>query len=104
MPTDKPRVTITLTEEELKRIEAYRFNTKQKNQTQAILSLVKLGLEDYIATSPGPEEPRDEEEAVIMKYVSGLTADQQELVFALLQVMIEQNKRNSFSAQAKADE
>lgn len=46
MPTERPRVTITVTEEQLKEIEAYRFGKKMKNQTQAILSLVRAGLDE----------------------------------------------------------
>ena len=54
--------------------------------------------------SPDPEGLRDEDESVIMKYVSGLTADQQELVLALLQAMIEQNQRKLSSAPGEAGE
>ena len=46
MPTEKPRVTITVTKEQLEEIENYRYGNKIKNQTQAILSLVKAGLEE----------------------------------------------------------
>ncbi len=46
MPTEKPRVTITVSKEQLEEIEAYRFGNKMKNQTQAILSLVRLGLDE----------------------------------------------------------
>lgn len=46
MPTERPRVTITVTEEELKEIENYRYGNKIKNQTQAILSLVRAGLDE----------------------------------------------------------
>ncbi len=46
MPTDKPRITITMTEDELKQIEDYRYGNKMKNQTQAILSLIKRGFSE----------------------------------------------------------
>lgn len=46
MPTEKPRVTITVTEEQLKEIEEFRYSNKMKNQTQAILSLVNAGLKE----------------------------------------------------------
>ncbi len=49
-------------------------------------------------TSPGQDGPRDADEEDIMKYVEGLTADQQELVLALLQAMIAQNQRKLSSA------
>jgi hypothetical protein len=47
MPTEKPRVTITMTEEALNRINEFRFKFKYKNQTQAILSLIEKGFEAY---------------------------------------------------------
>ena len=46
MPTAKPRVTITMSREELERIDAYRFDHKMKNQTQAILALINSGLRE----------------------------------------------------------
>lgn len=45
MPTEKPRVTITMTEEQLAQIEGYRYGNKMKNQTQAILSLIEKGMD-----------------------------------------------------------
>lgn len=44
MPTEKPRVTFTISQERLSEVEAYRFENKFKNQTQAILSLLEKGL------------------------------------------------------------
>lgn len=46
MPTEKPRVTFTLPKETLDRINDFRFATKAKNQSQAILSLIEKGLSD----------------------------------------------------------
>lgn len=44
MPTDKPRVTITMSEDQFEKIENYWHDNKMKNQTQAILSLLDAGL------------------------------------------------------------
>ncbi len=44
MPTEKPRVTITMSNEQFNSIDNYRFAHKMKNQTQAILSLIENGL------------------------------------------------------------
>lgn len=44
MPTEKPRVTFTLNKETLEKIDEFRFSTKSKNQSQAILSLIEKGL------------------------------------------------------------
>lgn len=62
MPTEKPRVTFTISQETLSKIDAYRFDNKIKNQTQAILSLINKGLSGLEAsgkTAPSlPDEAR----------------------------------------------
>ena len=45
MPTNKPRITFTLPHEMFTALEAYRHHNNMKNQTQAILSLLRVGLE-----------------------------------------------------------
>lgn len=52
MPTEKPRVTITMSKERLEELETYRFDNKFKNQTQAILSLIEKGLESFESDKP----------------------------------------------------
>ena len=49
MPTEKPRITFTLDEETLKAVDEYRFKYKKKNQSQAILSLIDLGMESLLS-------------------------------------------------------
>lgn len=44
MPTDKPRVTITMSSDQFEKVDNYRFSHKMKNQTQAILTLIEYGL------------------------------------------------------------
>lgn len=46
MPTEKPRVTFTLDKETFQKIDEYRFASKSKNQSQAILSLIEKGLSE----------------------------------------------------------
>ena len=46
MPTENPRVTITMTEEQLNQINEFRYGNQMKNQTQAILSLISKGFEE----------------------------------------------------------
>lgn len=53
MPTEKPRVTITMSEEQLAQIEHYRYGNKMKNQTQAILSLIEKGMDLLQAQGSG---------------------------------------------------
>lgn len=65
MPTNKPRVTITMTEQELGAIEDYQYFNNKKNQTQAILDLIRKGLDEAEAASA---EISAEELAHIKKY------------------------------------
>lgn len=45
MPTGKPRYTITLDEEMLKKIDDFRFENRLPNRTQATLELIRIGIE-----------------------------------------------------------
>ena len=45
MPTEKPRYTITLDEEMLKKIDDFRFENRLPNRTQATLELIRIGIE-----------------------------------------------------------
>ena len=45
MSTDKPRYTITLDEEMLKKIDDFRFENRFPNRTQATLELIRIGME-----------------------------------------------------------
>lgn len=46
MPTNKPRFTITVDEEIFKLIEDFKYEHRCKNQTQAVLTLIEIGLTD----------------------------------------------------------
>lgn len=68
MPTEKPRVTFTISQERLSEVEAYRFDNKIKNQTQAILSLIDKGLSGLESeTRKAPSLP-DEAQKVAARY------------------------------------
>lgn len=45
MATKKPRFSITVPVELLKRIDDYRFNNRMPNRTVAVIKLIELGLE-----------------------------------------------------------
>ena len=47
MPTDKPRVTFTISEEKLKELGSFQHENRIKNQTQAVLTLIEKGLSGY---------------------------------------------------------
>ena len=60
MPTDKPRITFTLDETTLKAIDDYKFKYRIKNQSQAILSLMELGMEALEAEKTKPASTADD--------------------------------------------
>ena len=47
MPTDKPRYSITVDEELLKKIDDFRFENRYPNRNQATLELIRLGMEAF---------------------------------------------------------
>ena len=51
MPTQKPRITFALSENEYSQLEEYRFSHKFKNQSQAILHLINLGLSEHLTSN-----------------------------------------------------
>lgn len=72
MPTIKPRVTITMTEEQLQKIEDLRFKKRFKNQTQAILALIDAGFEILKAKPTNAEDiiAQNHDKQMIKKYHS----------------------------------
>ena len=45
MPTEKPRFTITVDEELLKKIDDFRFENRYPSRSAATLALIRLGIE-----------------------------------------------------------
>lgn len=70
MPTAKPRVTITMTEEQLQKIENLRFKKRFKNQTQAILALIDAGFETLKSKNISAEDiiARNHDKKMVKKY------------------------------------
>lgn len=70
MPTEKPRVTFTLDQAMLDRVEKFRYASQSRSQSSAIIKLLKAGLAAYEADkekSPGPPDggPRLDPDAVM---------------------------------------
>jgi hypothetical protein len=67
MPTEKPRVTITMSETQLKQIDDFRFENKIKNQTQAMVLLMEEGMKSIVeqqenqTTQPKGRRENDDE-------------------------------------------
>lgn len=47
MATEKPRYTITVDEELLKKIDDFRFENRYQSRTAATIDLIKLGVEAF---------------------------------------------------------
>ena len=45
MPTEKPRYTVTVDEELLKKIDDFRFENRYPSRSAATLDLIRLGIE-----------------------------------------------------------
>lgn len=63
MPTLNPRITFTVSDELMDKIDEYRFQHRMKNQTQAIVSLLNLGLE-ALSDKPVEQLPKFTEDEV----------------------------------------
>ena len=46
MPTDKPRTSLTIDEDLLKRIDDFRFENRFMNRSTAIIELIRIGLDN----------------------------------------------------------
>ena len=65
MPTDKPRFSITVDQNLSDAIDDYKYRTRAKNQTQAVVELIERGLDSLdlrlveTKKSPAPEGTED---------------------------------------------
>lgn len=73
MPTEKPRVTFTISKEKLKELERFQHKNRIKNQTQAVLALIEKGLSGYeveTKNSPSTTEAAPGEDVLeLMEYL-----------------------------------
>lgn len=98
MPTIKPRVTITMTEEQLNRIEDFRFSKRMKNQTQAILSLIEAGF-SVLASKDKAKIDYDETVALLMQKYEKLDEHGKDMVDTVL----DKELTRSLSSKAKEE-
>lgn len=68
MPTEKPRVTFTVNQETLSKIDSYRFSSKAKNQSQAIISLLEKALNDFSPEDENAPPKKDEADEIADVY------------------------------------
>lgn len=87
MPTEKPRVTFTISKERLLELETYQHDNKIKNQTQAILSLIEKGLSDF--------EPTAKKSSLVSDEAMQLAKDYTDLDFhgkRMVQIVVDEEK------------
>jgi len=80
-----------MSQEELKKINDYRYDHRLKNQTQAILSLVSIGLEEiakkYPSAQGGASEVYSKEEKELVKSYRALSQYGQKYVRETLKIL-----------------
>lgn len=97
MPTEKPRVTFTIKQEILDKVDEFRYATKAKNQSQAILSLLEKGLEE--AEQKTKKAPLYSSEAMdIARRYSGLDIYGKDTIRAVMET-----EENRIKEQAELD-
>lgn len=57
MPTDRPRITITMSDEQLEQVKVFQHGNRM-NQTQAILSLIERGFAELEKENSAPEKEK----------------------------------------------
>ena len=100
MPTDKPRVTFTVSTETLEKIDEYRFSSKAKNQSQAILSLLEKGLAAYMPEAKISSPEFSEEERKVARDYAALDYHGKRIV----KVVISEEQKRMTDAQRKGSE
>ena len=92
MPTEKPRITFTISQERLSEVEAYRFENKFKNQTQAILSLIDKGLSGIKKENPSDATEAEPGEDHLIQLYRELNTEGQHLVVDYADTMVASGK------------
>lgn len=95
MPTEKPRITITIPDEQYDKIQDFQYGNKMKNQTQAILALIEMGFAELQKkeASKGSKPPMNasslspEERVRNLAKQAGLIADGKDLSEADLEFL-----------------
>lgn len=99
MPTENPRITITMSEEQLEEIRNYLHEHRLKNQTQAILSLINKGFEALNTVSAGavsnkkaPANVANALEKRLVDNFNKLNKDGQSMLYELSQVLVDSKR------------
>lgn len=67
MATEKPRYTITVDEELLKKIDDFRFENRYQSRTAATIDLIKLGVETFEKNQSKEEERKKDKKLTTNK-------------------------------------
>lgn len=99
MPTDKPRISFAVPEDLLSRIDAFRFDHRVKNLSQAVILLLEHGLEVLESENGSKEEEPaisdglTEVEAEFLNVFSELTPSNQRLLLGIGAVILQEQER-----------
>lgn len=95
MPTSNPRITFTVSEELMKQIDEYRFKHRIRNQTQAIVSLINVGLASLSGDEPETVPQFSEEDIRIVQLFNSTEPLFQDVAVKIMQdnqVKIKENR------------
>ena len=89
MPTEKPRFTLTIDEETYQAIQDYQFENRMKSQTQAVLSLIKIGMDKLSKTEkPAKEGELSEMDAEIIELLRSIPTESMQLASDLVKSIL----------------
>ena len=101
MPTDKPRITFVLPEDVLRAVDEYRYSNRIRNQSQAIVQLIRKGLE-VIGEQPYVQtESFTQEETELIHDFRSLPKRDKELIHVLMDKCILTSKSDTVPTMEK---
>lgn len=87
MPTENPRITFMIAQEQLDRVEAFQHEHKIKSTSKAIVQLLNAGMDELEkesgATLPAPPPVPNDLTGEMEKLIQTLTPEQAKLLVAL---------------------
>lgn len=97
MATEKPRITVTLSEEIMEQVDNYRFEHRIKTQSRALNELISLGIAKLNADFAGGEEPvtedgLTEEESEFMSIFDDLSPSNQRLLIGIGALILQEQQ------------
>lgn len=98
MPTEKPRLSFALPVDLRERIEAFRFDHRKRNISQAVIELLEKGLEVLEAENAQKEQPvtmdgLTEQELEFMDTFDALNPQNQRLLLGIGALILQEQAK-----------